>query len=135
MTATPIPRTLAMSIYGDLDVSTIKELPPGRIETKTVHKYDKNRLSVFSFLKKEIKKGRQVYLVYPLINESEKLDYKDLILPKKKKESIKSRIHYRYIQILVHFIHIKNNPEKVIKKIIMNIQKYLNLIHKFLSRN
>ena len=63
------------------------------------------------------------------------LDYKDLILPKKKKESIKSRIHYRYIQILVHFIHIKNNPEKVIKKIIMNIQKYLNLIHKFLSRN
>ena len=62
MTATPIPRTLAMSIYGDLDVSTIKELPPGRIETKTVHKYDKNRLSVFSFLKKEIKKGRQVYL-------------------------------------------------------------------------
>ena len=79
MTATPIPRTLAMSIYGDLDVSTIKELPPGRIETKTVHKYDKNRLSVFSFLKKEIKKGRQVYLVYPLINESEKLDYKDLM--------------------------------------------------------
>ena len=63
------------------------------------------------------------------------LDYKDLILPKKKKESIKSRIHYRYIQILVHFIHIKNNPEKVIKKIIMNIQKYVNLIHKFLSRN
>ena len=63
------------------------------------------------------------------------LDYKNLILPKKKKESIKSRIHYRYIQILVHFIHIKNTPEKVIKKIIMNIQKYLNLIHKFLSRN
>jgi len=63
------------------------------------------------------------------------LDYKNLILPKKKKESIKSRIHYRYIQILVYFIHIKNNPEKVIKKIIMNIQKYVNLIHKFLSRN
>ena len=79
MTATPIPRTLAMSLYGDLDISSIKELPPGRITTKTVHKYDKNRLSVFKFLKDQITKGRQVYLVYPLINESEKLDYKDLM--------------------------------------------------------
>jgi len=79
MTATPIPRTLAMSLYGDLDISSIKELPPGRITTKTVHKYDKNRLSVFKFLRDQIKKGRQVYLVYPLINESEKLDYKDLM--------------------------------------------------------
>ena len=79
MTATPIPRTLAMSLYGDLDISTIKELPPGRKKVKTVHKYDKNRLSVFNFLKKQIKMGRQVYLVYPLINESEKLDYKDLM--------------------------------------------------------
>ena len=79
MTATPIPRTLAMSLYGDLDISSIKELPPGRITTKTVHKYDKNRLSVFKFLKDQIKKGRQAYLVYPLINESEKLDYKDLM--------------------------------------------------------
>ena len=79
MTATPIPRTLAMSLYGDLDVSVIDELPPGRKEVKTVHRYDKNRLSVFSFLKDEIKKGRQVYVVYPLIEESEKLDYKDLM--------------------------------------------------------
>ena len=79
MTATPIPRTLAMSLYGDLDISSIKELPPGRITTKTVHKYDKNRLSVFKFLKDQIREGRQVYLVYPLINESEKLDYKDLM--------------------------------------------------------
>ena len=79
MTATPIPRTLAMSLYGDLDISYIKELPPGRITTKTVHKYDRNRLSVFKFLKDQINKGRQVYLVYPLINESEKLDYKDLM--------------------------------------------------------
>ena len=79
MTATPIPRTLAMSLYGDLDVSSIKELPPGRITTKTVHKYDKNRLSVFKFIREQIKKGRQIYLVYPLINESEKLDYKDLM--------------------------------------------------------
>ena len=79
MTATPIPRTLAMSLYGDLDISYIKELPPGRITTKTVHKYDRNRLSVFKFLKDQINKGRQVYLVYPRINESEKLDYKDLM--------------------------------------------------------
>jgi len=79
MTATPIPRTLAMSLYGDLDISTIKELPPGRKEVKTVHKYDKNRLSVFNFIKKQIEIGRQIYLVYPLINESEKLDYKDLM--------------------------------------------------------
>ena len=79
MTATPIPRTLAMSVYGDLDISIIKELPPGRKKTITVHRYDKNRLSVYRFLKDQIKLGRQVYIVYPLINESEKLDYKDLI--------------------------------------------------------
>ncbi|WP_438962948.1 ATP-dependent DNA helicase RecG [Nonlabens sp.] len=79
MTATPIPRTLAMSLYGDLDISVIDELPPGRKEIKTVHRYDKNRLAVFSFLKEEITKGRQVYMVYPLIEESETLDYKDLM--------------------------------------------------------
>ncbi|MBF4985356.1 ATP-dependent DNA helicase RecG [Nonlabens mediterrranea] len=79
MTATPIPRTLAMSLYGDLDISIIDELPPGRKEIKTVHRYDKNRLGVFSFLKEEITKGRQVYMVYPLIEESETLDYKDLM--------------------------------------------------------
>lgn len=78
MTATPIPRTLAMSLYGDLDVSVIDELPPGRKPVKTVHRYDSNRLKVFKFLKDEIEKGRQVYIVYPLIQESEKLDYKDL---------------------------------------------------------
>ncbi len=79
MTATPIPRTLAMSVYGDLDISVIDELPPGRKEVKTVHRYDTNRLSVFNFLKQEIAKGRQVYIVYPLINESEAFDYKDLM--------------------------------------------------------
>lgn len=79
MTATPIPRTLAMSVYGDLDISVIDELPPGRKEVKTVHRYDSNRLSVFQFLKKEIEKGRQVYVVYPLIQESEVMDYKDLM--------------------------------------------------------
>lgn len=79
MTATPIPRTLAMSVYGDLDVSVIDELPPGRKAVQTVHRYDKNRLAVFNFMKNEIDKGRQVYVVYPLIQESEAMDYKDLM--------------------------------------------------------
>ena len=79
MTATPIPRTLAMSVYGDLDISVIDELPPGRKEVKTVHRFDSNRLSVFKFMKDEIAKGRQVYIVYPLIQESESMDYKDLM--------------------------------------------------------
>lgn len=79
MTATPIPRTLAMSVYGDLDISVIDELPPGRKNIKTVHRFDANRLRVFRFLKDEIAKSRQVYIVYPLIQESEALDYKDLM--------------------------------------------------------
>ena len=79
MTATPIPRTLAMSVYGDLDISVIDELPPGRKMIKTIHRYDSNRLAVFKFIKEEIVKGRQVYVVYPLIKESEQLDYKDLM--------------------------------------------------------
>jgi len=79
MTATPIPRTLAMTVYGDLDVSVIDELPPGRKPIKTFHYHENKRLKVFHFLKEEIKKGRQVYVVYPLINESETLDYKDLM--------------------------------------------------------
>ncbi len=79
MTATPIPRTLAMSAYGDLDISTIDEMPPGRKEITTVHRKENSRLKVIRFLRKEISKGRQVYVVYPLIKESEKMDYKDLI--------------------------------------------------------
>lgn len=79
MTATPIPRTLAMSLYGDLDISVIDELPPGRKPIQTVHRYDSNRLKVFRFIRDEIKKGRQIYVVYPLIQESEVLDYKDLM--------------------------------------------------------
>ena len=79
MTATPIPRTLAMSVYGDLDISIIDELPPGRKAIKTVHRFDKNRLKVFRFIRDEIDKGRQIYIVYPLIQENEKMDYKDLM--------------------------------------------------------
>jgi len=79
MTATPIPRTLAMSVYGDLDISLIDELPAGRKPIKTVHRYDNNRLKVFKFMKDEIALGRQIYIVYPLIQESEKMDYKDLM--------------------------------------------------------
>jgi len=79
MTATPIPRTLAMSLYGDLDISVIDELPPGRKPIETVHRFDSNRLKVWKFIKDEIAKGRQIYIVYPLIQESEKLDYKDLM--------------------------------------------------------
>jgi ATP-dependent DNA helicase RecG len=79
MTATPIPRTLAMSVYGDLDISVIDELPPGRKEIKTVHRFDSQRLSVLKFMRDEIAKGRQIYVVYPLIEESEVLDYKNLM--------------------------------------------------------
>ncbi len=79
MTATPIPRTLAMSVYGDLDISVIDELPPGRQAIKTVHRYDANRLMVFKFIRDEIAKGRQVYVVYPLIKENASMDYKDLM--------------------------------------------------------
>ncbi|MBN2347393.1 MAG: ATP-dependent DNA helicase RecG [Bacteroidales bacterium] len=78
MTATPIPRTLAMTLYGDLDVSVIDELPPGRKPVQTIHYYDTKRLVMFGFLKKQIEQGRQVFVVYPLIKESEKMDYKDL---------------------------------------------------------
>lgn len=79
MTATPIPRTLAMTYYGDLDVSVIDELPPGRKQIKTVHRKESERLQVFGFLKEQIKEGRQVFVIYPLIQESEKLDLNNLM--------------------------------------------------------
>lgn len=78
MTATPIPRTLAMTLYGDLDVSVIDELPAGRKPIETLHLYENQRLRMFGFMKQEIAKGRQIYVVYPLIQESEKLDLKNL---------------------------------------------------------
>tara|TARA_R110002072_G_scaffold302097_2_gene483825 strand:- start:4356 stop:6446 length:2091 start_codon:yes stop_codon:yes gene_type:complete len=79
MTATPIPRTLAMTFYGDLDVSVIDEMPPGRKDIITMHKYDASRLRLFGFMKEEIAKGRQIYIVYPLIMESETLDFNNLM--------------------------------------------------------
>ncbi|HMG92467.1 MAG TPA: ATP-dependent DNA helicase RecG [Chryseolinea sp.] len=79
MTATPIPRTLAMTLYGDLDISTIDQLPAGRKPIKTIHKFDSHRLQINQFLKDQIIAGRQVYIVYPLIDESEKLDLKHLM--------------------------------------------------------
>ena len=79
MTATPIPRTLAMTFYGDLEVSVIDELPPGRKPITTSHRYDESRLRVFGFMREEIKKGRQIYIVYPLIMESETLDFNNLM--------------------------------------------------------
>lgn len=79
MTATPIPRTLAMTLYGDLDVSVIDELPPGRQEIKTVHRNEMRRANVMDFIRSEIDKGRQAYIVYPLIEESEKMDYESLM--------------------------------------------------------
>ena len=78
MTATPIPRTLAMTIYGDLDVSIIDELPPGRKPIQTIHKYDDQMASLYSGIRQQIQLGRQVYIVYPLIKESERMDLKNL---------------------------------------------------------
>lgn len=78
MTATPIPRTLAMTLYGDLDVSVIDELPPGRKPVQTIHQFDNRRVSLYQGIRKQIEEGRQVYIVYPLIKESEKIDIKNL---------------------------------------------------------
>lgn len=78
MTATPIPRTLAMTIYGDLDVSVIDELPPGRKPIQTIHKYDDQMTSLYGGIRNQINAGRQAYIVFPLIKESEKSDLKTL---------------------------------------------------------
>ncbi len=106
MTATPIPRTLAMTLYGDLDVSVIDELPAGRKPVKTVHYYDTNRLKVFGFMKEQLNAGRQVYVVYPLIEESEKLAYKDLM---DGYESISRHQHFQNTPISI--LHGKMKPK------------------------
>jgi ATP-dependent DNA helicase RecG len=79
MTATPIPRTLAMTAYGDLDYSVLDELPPGRKPITTVHRYESQRSKVMDFIKTEIEKGRQIYIIFPLIEESDKMDYENLM--------------------------------------------------------
>jgi ATP-dependent DNA helicase RecG len=107
MTATPIPRTLAMTLYGDLDYSVIDEMPPGRKPVKTVHQLDSKRLNVFSFVKQQVDAGRQAYFVYPLIEESEKLDLKDLM---DGFESITRA--FPLPQYAVSIVHGKMNPEE-----------------------
>lgn len=103
MTATPIPRTLAMTLYGDLDVSIIDELPPGRKPIQTIHRRENSRLTVFGFIDKEIKKGRQVYIVYPLIEESETLDYNHLM---DGYESVKRQ----FPELAISIVHGKMKP-------------------------
>lgn len=106
MTATPIPRTLAMTMYGDLHVSVIDELPPGRKPVRTSHRFDAARARVFQFIQEEIQKGRQVYIVYPLIEESEAMDYKDLM---DGYESISRRFPLPEYRISI--VHGKMKPE------------------------
>lgn len=113
MTATPIPRTLSMTLYGDLDISVIDELPPGRKPIITKHFYDNQRLKVFGFMKQEILKGRQIYIVYPLIQESEKMDYKDL------EDGLESIARaFPPPQYAISVVHGKMKPEE--KEIAMN---------------
>ncbi len=103
MTATPIPRTLAMTLYGDLDVSVIDELPAGRKPIKTVHRFEKHRLRLFGFIKEQINEGRQIYMVYPLIEESEKLDLKHL-------EDGYESIHRAFPDVPVSCVHGRMRP-------------------------
>ena len=105
-TATPIPRTMAMNLYGDLDISIIDEMPKGRKPIKTIHQYENNRLKVFNFLKNKILKGRQVYIVYPLIEESQKLDYQNLM------DGYENIVSYFPLpQFQVSILHGRMNPE------------------------
>lgn len=104
MTATPIPRTLAMTLYGDLEISVIDELPKGRKPIKTIHKFDSHRLEVNGFLKKQMEAGRQIYVVYPLIEESEKLDLKHLM------DGYES-ISRAFPEVPISIVHGKMKPE------------------------
>lgn len=107
MTATPIPRTLAMTFYGDLDVSVIDELPPGRKPIQTLHKFERSRLEVLGFMKREIEIGRQIYVVYPLIAESEKLDYTNLMEGHEALQRYFPRPKYQ-----ISMVHGKMKPEE-----------------------
>lgn len=105
MTATPIPRTLAMTLYGDLDVSVVDQLPPGRKPIRTVHRYDTKRSDLYEFMKQEIAKGRQVYIVFPMIQESEKLDYENLEAGYRRLVEIFPEPHYH-----IGMVHGKMKP-------------------------
>ena len=106
MTATPIPRTLALTAYGDLDYSVIDELPPGRQPVSTAHRYETRRADVMNFVKEEIRKGRQAYIIYPLIEESAKMDFENLM---KGYEEVKARLPEP--QYWISMVHGKQKPE------------------------
>lgn len=113
MTATPIPRTLALTAYGDLDYSIMDEMPPGRIPITTVHRYEYNRPQIMDFIKSEIQKGRQAYLIYPIIEESEKLDFENLM---KGYEEVKA--YFPEPKYYISMVHGKQKPLQ--KQINMN---------------
>lgn len=117
MTATPIPRTMAMTAYGDLDCSIIDELPPGRKPVTTVHRYENSRPSVMDFVRKEIAKGRQAYFIYPLIEESENVDYENLM---KGYEEVKA--FFPEPAYYISMVHGRQKPE--VKEI--NMQRFKN---------
>jgi ATP-dependent DNA helicase RecG len=107
MTATPIPRTLAMTAYGDLDYSVMDELPPGRLPIKTVHRYEHSRHQVMDFIRSELKKGRQAYIIFPLIEESEKLNYENLM---KGYENVKA--YFPEPHTYISMVHGKMNADQ-----------------------
>jgi ATP-dependent DNA helicase RecG len=121
MTATPIPRTLAMTLYGDLDLSIIDELPAGRKPIQTLHRHDRHRIQVFGFIRKQIEAGRQAYIVYPLIEESEKMDLKDLT---DGYESI-SRAFPEYALSIVHGRMTAEAKEYEMKRFVKNETKIM----------
>ena len=120
MTATPIPRTLAMTVYGDLDVSVIDELPPGRKPIQTIHQYDNRRGALYASIRKQIEQGRQIYIVYPLIQESERSDLKNL-------EDGFKHIQEVFPEYEVCMVHGKMKP--VEKEVEMKKQMRYNLVN------
>ena len=117
MTATPIPRTLAMTAYGDLDYSVIDEMPPGRQPITTVHRYESKRHQVMNFIKDEIAKGRQIYIIFPLIEESDTLDYENLM---KGYENVKA--YFPEPKYWISMVHGRQKPDQ--KK--TNMQRFVN---------
>jgi ATP-dependent DNA helicase RecG len=113
MTATPIPRTLSLTYYGDLDVSIIDELPKGRIPIKTAIRYDDDKLQIFEFVKEQIKEGRQIYIIYPIIDESEKLDLKSA---EENYKELKERFFTQYNVDMIHGRMLWYEKEEVMER-------------------